>query len=157
MGSPFPIAFLMGLLIIFQGLTASLIDQPGSFALLALTGGTWIVLLSQSTLTRRVQWTLCFRARVWWKLLQDNTTICQIISSVAIGKIQWFITFLEVLNTASFIHAFVEPFVVGAFFSHSKHVYITIYCISSQTSGVNQTAEPLKLTHRASGVRSNPG
>ena len=27
-------------------------------------------------------------------------------------------------------------------------MYITIYCISTQTTEVNQTAEPLKLTHR---------
>ena len=43
MESPFPIAFLMGSLIIFQGLTPSLIGQPVSFALLALSGGKGIV------------------------------------------------------------------------------------------------------------------
>ena len=63
MGSPFPIAFLMGPLIIFQGITASLIGQSGSFALPAVMGGTGIVLLSQSTLTHMLQWTLCFRVR----------------------------------------------------------------------------------------------
>ena len=36
-------------------------------------------------------------------------------------------------------------------------MYITIYSISAQTSGVNQTVEPLKLTHRTPGVPSNPG
>ena len=36
MGFPFPIAFLMGPLIIFQGLAASLVGQPGSFALPAV-------------------------------------------------------------------------------------------------------------------------
>ena len=50
MGSPFVIAFLMGPLIIFQGFTAFLIGQPGSFALPAIMGGTGIVLLSQCTL-----------------------------------------------------------------------------------------------------------
>ena len=63
MGSPFVIAFLMGPLGIFQGLIAYLIGQPGSFALPAVMGGTEIALRSQSTLTRRLQWTLCFRAR----------------------------------------------------------------------------------------------
>ena len=29
--------------------------------------------------------------------------------------------------------------------------------VTNHTSGVNQTAEPLKLTHRTPGVRSNPG
>ena len=71
---------------------------------------------------------------------------------------QWFFTLLEVLNSTSSIHAFIEPFVVGAFFPlNSKHMYITIYCISALESGVNQTAEPLKLTHRTPGVRSNAG
>ena len=50
MGSPFPIAFLMGPLIIFQCLTASLIGQSVSFALPAVMGGTGIALLSQFTL-----------------------------------------------------------------------------------------------------------
>ena len=45
MGSPFPIAFLMGLLIIFQGLTTSLIGRHGSFALPEEMGGTGIALL----------------------------------------------------------------------------------------------------------------
>ena len=49
MGSPLPIALLMVPLIIFRGLTASLIGQPGSFALPAVMGSTWIVLLPQST------------------------------------------------------------------------------------------------------------
>ena len=73
---------------------------------------------------------------------------------------QWFLTLLQVLNPTSSIYEFIEPFVVGAFFSsNAKHVYmyITIHCISAQTSGVNQTGEPLKLTHRIPGVRSNPG
>ena len=63
---------------------------------------------------------------------------------------QWFLALLEVLNRTSSIHAFIEPFVVGDLFSssNSKHMYLTIYCIIAQTSGVNQTAEPLKLTHR---------
>ena len=43
--SSFPIVFLMVPLIIFKGLTASLIAQPGSFALPALMGGTGIALL----------------------------------------------------------------------------------------------------------------
>ena len=63
MGSPFLIAFHMGPLIIFQGLTASLIGHPGNFALPAVMEGTEIALLSQSTLTHRLQWTLCFQAR----------------------------------------------------------------------------------------------
>ena len=63
---------------------------------------------------------------------------------------------LEVLNPTGSIHAFIEPFIVF-FFSNSKHMYITIYCIRAQTSGVNQTAELLKLTHQTPGVRWNPG
>ena len=61
---------------------------------------------------------------------------------------QWFSTMLEVLNPTSSIHAFIEPFAVGAFFSssNSKHIYMTIYYISAQTNEVKQTTEPLKLT-----------
>ena len=45
-----------------------------------------------------------------------------------------------------------------SFFSaNSKHMYINVYCISAQTCVVNQTGEPLKLTHRTPGLRSNPG
>ena len=46
MGSPFPIAFLMGPPIIFQGHTASLIGHFSSFALMAVLRVTDIVLLS---------------------------------------------------------------------------------------------------------------
>ena len=86
---------------------------------------------------------------------------------------QWSLTLLEVPSPTSSIRAFNGPFVVGkikcvVFSSNSKHVYITIYCISAQTgqaerdvmnhtSGMNQTAEPLKLTHRTSGTRPNRG
>ena len=45
-GSSFPIALLMGLLIIFQGPTASLIGKRGSFALPAVIGVTRTVLHS---------------------------------------------------------------------------------------------------------------
>ena len=58
----------------------------------------------------------------------------------------WFLTFFEVLDPTSSIHAFIESFVVRS--SDSKHMHITIYCISARTGGVNQTAEPLKLTDR---------
>ena len=53
-----------GPLILFSKVSsASLIGQHCSFALPAVMGGTGIVLLSQFTLTHRLQWTLCFRAR----------------------------------------------------------------------------------------------
>ena len=32
------------------------------------------------------------------------------------GLSQWFLILLEVLNPTSYIHAFIEPFVVGVFF-----------------------------------------
>ena len=70
--------------------------------------------------------------------------------NTSLSLYQWFLTLLEVLNRTSSIHAAIELFVIEAFSSSSnaKHVYITIYCISAHTSGVTQTAEPLKLTHR---------
>ena len=72
---------------------------------------------------------------------------------------QWLLTFLEVLSPTSPIHAFMEPFIVRkikcAFLLKFKAY---IYCISAQTgqpdcditnhtSGVNQTAKPMKLIH----------
>ena len=54
----FLLPFLWVPLIIFQGLTGSLIIQPGRFAIPAVMGSTDIALLSQSTVTRRVQWTM---------------------------------------------------------------------------------------------------
>ena len=42
--------------------SASLIKQSGSLSLPAVIGCTGIALLSQSTLTHRLLWTLCFRA-----------------------------------------------------------------------------------------------
>ena len=52
------------------------------------------------------------------------------------GVVQWFLTSLEALNPTSSIHAFIEPFIVGYFFSFS---YFSIN---------PQTANPLKLAHR---------
>ena len=64
MGSPFPIAFFMGPLILFSKVSSVfLIGRSGSFALPAVMECTGIALLSQFTLTRRLQCTLCFRAR----------------------------------------------------------------------------------------------
>ena len=66
---------------------------------------------------------------------------------------------------------FIEPFEIGkiecAVCSNLEHMYISICCGSAQTgqaerdvtdhtSGVNQTTEPLKLTHKVPGARSNP-
>ena len=88
----------------------------------------------------------------------------QDISSLAdITLQQWFLTFFDVLNPTSFMHAVIEPFLGGKIKSASSlkfktYVY-TIYCIVAQTgqaesyvtnhkSGLKKTAEPLKLTLR---------
>ena len=75
MGSSFRIAFLMGPFTIFQSLTDTLIGQTGSFALPAVMRVTRIALLSQFTLTHRLQQTLCFRARSQRNLFQGNPII----------------------------------------------------------------------------------
>ena len=63
MRSLFPIAFLMGPTYYFikfycLSLYIYIISQSGSFALPAVMGGTGITLLSQSTLTLGLQWTM---------------------------------------------------------------------------------------------------
>ena len=111
---------------------------------------------------------------------------------------QWFLTLLEVLNPASFISAFTEPFVmvIGIFFFFFLNIGIYFIsaqnepCIScTQNSCVKEqnqenkkeyvlkrllpfppktvlliivlefltSAEPLRLTERTPGIRSNPG
>ena len=54
----FLLTFLREPFTIFQGLAASRIGQSGSCALNVVMGGTEIALLSQSTPTQRLQWTM---------------------------------------------------------------------------------------------------
>ena len=72
---------------------------------------------------------------------------------------QRFLALLEVLNPTSSIHAFIEPYVFGAFvsFKFKTYVYNYILYYSAQTSRMDQSAERLKLTHRTPGFRSSPG
>ena len=66
-------------LILFSKVSSdSLISQSGSFSLPAVIGCTEIALLSQSTLTRRLQWIFYFRTRGQRNFLQGNSTIYQI-------------------------------------------------------------------------------
>ena len=70
---------------------------------------------------------------------------------------QWFLTLLKVLNPASFISAFTEPFVIGKIkYDFSKHRYIKTarhcQCEPGYTVCVLTSAEPLRVTQRTPGV-----
>ena len=65
--------------------------------------------------------------------------------------VQWFLTLLEVPNPTSSIHAIIGPFVVGKIKCVSWILFFYLSCSKSLA------AEPLKLTRRIPGVRSNPG
>ena len=45
--------------------------------------------------------------------MKDIQSVHKVLDPEQKGIIQWFLTLLEVLNPASFISAFIEPFVIG--------------------------------------------
>ena len=80
---------------------------------------------------------------------------------------QWFPTFLEVLNPTSSLHAFIEPFpnfLTTFFLEKLPKIFDDVLLFRKAPKNFlltpsprPMTVEPLKLTHRTPGVRSNPG